>query len=273
MNVAWARASELDRVLTCPGSLLPLEALARFDPPSDKRDEAAAWGTLAHHWKAAGLVVPVAGYPRHPRALKNRLSSLTPTSSPSALREELWPSGGEHEVGVAVSALYASVGSIQGPPAAVDAWKALQPDDRVTGTLDYHGLLLDEPWVDDLKTGRVAPSPRSAQLWLYGLATFRLHLGSPDRIITSITHWPRYPATAAPKRIWGSISRDELLRFERVLKLKYERLLELRSQALRSPTDFDYKTLRPSEDRCRFCPSRVTCPVATEPKPYSWSSQ
>jgi hypothetical protein len=252
----WARASELDRVLVCPGSLV----LPRVDVPSPKRDEAAAWGTMVHHWKATGLVEAVPGYPRHPGTFKKRLVAVDPK------REELWPAPGDHELGVAVSALHHSVGSVQGTPTTVDAWKAVQPDDRVTGTLDYHGLILGNPWVDDLKTGVWLPSPRSAQLWLYGLAVFRLHLGAPDFITTSITHWPRYPATGAPERHWGKITRHELERFERVLKRKYQQLLELRSKWVDfGPTDFDSTPLKPGQDQCRFCPSKGThrgcCPV------------
>jgi hypothetical protein len=208
---------------------------------------------MVHRWKATGIVRPEPAYPRHEFTFKRRLERIRPD------REKLWPSTGIHEVGVAVSCLpTGTIGQYIGIDAGTDLWKKSQPDHFITGSIDYVGTWWDgSPWVDDLKTGKNPPSPRSVQWWLYALAVHRLHLGNPDHVTVTCTHWPRYPATGAPQRppeLLATITRTELMKFERHIRLKYEQWEEIRYQATLNPD-----ILNPGEKQCLYCPA-LDCP-------------
>jgi len=160
-------------------------------------------------------------------------------------RVRWWPEVGHHEVTFAVELdpgvlhLYADR---KDPYLTVDRWKeSFDPQRFLTGTIDY----LDGPWVDDLKTGWPVKVTMSKQLRSYALVPWLLRRRPASyRGLLSITHYPRYPLRTAPTRTWSVVTGAEL-----------ELHLEDLRWAVTSPT-----IINPSEDACRFCPSRSHCP-------------
>lgn len=234
----FARASELDRLLECPGS-------AFLPRAPDRPIEAGQWGRMVHRWKATGVVVPEPEFPNHEHLFRERLDLIRPD------REALWPGGG-HEIAVGLSTATGAAAAFGGPPEDGDAWKAALPDDWISGTLDYRGEILDALWVEDLKTGRNAPEPTIHQLTFYVLVAHRVAWPTPPRALASVFHWPRYPRHVPGTRHWRTVAQTELAAFE-------ERLRRLRLRVLaRDPRD-----LNPGP-HCTFCPSRPHCPAANE---------
>jgi hypothetical protein len=235
----WVRASELDTVLACPGSLV----LPRLgdEAKSPKAREGAAWGHAMHSWKATGVVPETPGYPRHAELISARLKY--------ADRNELWP-GGLHEVAMSRDSVTGDTRTVK----ALDdvAWKAAQSATCEVGTADYVGGLFDELWVDDLKTGAWPPTPpeHSLQLRWYTMVAW-FAAGSPKTgAWGTITHWPRYPKDGSPRRLGPAhYTAKVLLEFaERVSKVYRQHGGPLRVMSF-----------NPSESACKFCPSRTFC--------------
>lgn len=237
----FCRASSLDRVLACDGSLyLPTAELR-----SPSTIEAAEWGTYVHSYVQLGVVPPAPpGRGQYPARLRDRIESVGDVLA-------LWPrEGARFEQSVAY---HVQTGEVRTASLASkeeqDAWKNSHDHHWVVGTMDYLGSLLGRPWVDDLKTGRYPSLPTSAQTVFYSLCADRLAGTPPDGVYTSITHWPRYPVGGKPERVGIVLEWDDLEDFADLLEQTWEK-----SQARIKP-------LTPGE-WCRYCPSRGNCPVA-----------
>ncbi len=251
--MGWTRSSSTYRELVCPGSLI----LPRVE---SKPNEGSEWGHVAHNWAATGRVEPtkLGLFPNHVSLFQRKLEYVKPD------RLALWPATGQHEVGIAINCLKPEVEWITGLDAdQLDKWKEQWPDHYLTGALDYLGEVLDDPWVDDLKTGkrddpRDESPRRRSQVWTYAVAAYliRQRLRNPaGRIITSITWWPRYPVDSEPLRIFQSINDSECEHWWRHLNKKYTGLVQLRKRP---------ETLEPllrDGHYCFFCPSKQWCPI------------
>lgn len=249
-----ARASELDRLLSCAGSLL----LPRHLKKSSKAGEAADWGTYVHRWKETGIILDdSSGFnSRWARRLKSKLKAS------GLKRTEFWPPAGQHEVTLALNVVTLEV---KVPPAHqldklegqarvayLDAWKGAWGDDYITGTLDYVLELCGMPWIEDLKTGRRAhPKDFEAQQALYGLG---YSLKTYSRVVdvrSTIAHWPIYPRDGLPKRVGGVITVGFFNNF-------IERLRDLRERVLHAKGGGRLRLF--AGDQCEFCPSSPDCP-------------
>jgi hypothetical protein len=245
--------------MACPGpAVLPLPAVPEVK--SERAMEAAAWGTMAHAWKATGRIIGNPDYPRLEGHFANKLvKAIGGPEEQARFREAYWPSSGLHEVAVAVNCVALAVAWHEGGGNDA-AWKAQWHDPWATGTLDYVGEVLGDPWIDDLKTGSWPPTPPedSNQLRLYGLARWRIGSSKPlpDRLVLSITHWPRYPVVGLPKRFWHEITPAEVADFERRLTLRY-RLVS----RLRGASDEVRRGELVTGEHCSFCPVGSVCPV------------
>ncbi len=171
--------------------------------------EAAAWGTMLHTWKETGT------FPVDTVATRRRLKSLAMSG---VSREELYPDTGLHEISYALHTANRIVDHLWRPGLTREdreEWKAGFGPEWVTGTCDYTGDVLGDPWCDDLKSGReVTDNPWDLwQLRLY--ATCVAILSHADQVHVSLTHWPRYPADSVPERIWTPkpISKEEIFGF------------------------------------------------------------
>lgn len=243
----FARASELDRLLVCPGSA--------FLPRSPDREiEAGQWGRMVHRWKATGEVVAEPDYPNHAHLFRERLELVRPD------RAALWPDPTGHEIGVSLDCVTGTASTFEGSPELVDAWKAAQPDTCIVGTLDYRGEILDALWVEDLKTGRWVPEPDIHQLTFYVLVGFRTAWPTPSRAIGSIMSWRRYPRANPPERTFRRITPGELDRFEARLRRLHAVVAPLRAQV--NPPGRVFLPLLNPGPVCTFCPSREHCPAA-----------
>jgi hypothetical protein len=223
--VPLARASQLDRLLACPGS----GYLPQIDLRGARAHEAAAWGTMCHRWVETGEI----GHP----GLQKKLDAS------GASRDALWP-GGSHEVALAYNVLTGEARSFQGD--GKDEWKAAFDNEWVVGTLDYVDEVFGEPWVDDLKTGRrVTWEAYEAQQTFYALAWSKANYGDRRRTRSTLTHWPRYPLGGLPFRFGKVIEAEELEHFE-------ARLREMRAAILSQGP-------RVVGPQCTYCPSRTNC--------------
>lgn len=175
--------SALERILEC--------SAAGHLPREDTTNAAAQFGTAMHKWKETGV------WPKG-RAFERRRRNL---EAAGITREMLWqPELGRHEVPVAIRT---PSNTARTPKGIVDgdAWKALQPPDAVTGTIDWLGTLLFDLHVDDLKTGTWVPSNPLDLVQMQGYATAALLLHpDADSVLVSITHWPRSPADSLPRQ-------------------------------------------------------------------------
>lgn len=239
-----ARASELDRLLSCPGSAV----LARVAQPIG---DAAIWGNVVHYWAETG------GYndltePKLRAALEERVA-LTRVE-----RLALWPSEGYRELGLALNVVSGEAQMlVDGSPEARDEWKAGFGDEWVVGTADYAGELMDYPWVDDLKTGRFAAwDDYEAQQTFYCLAYSRARYGATHETRTTITHWPKYPKARPPHRTGRVLSVGQLNAFA-------GRLARLRETILAGRADQEHLELD-AGPQCLYCPSKGACPKLKE---------
>jgi hypothetical protein len=248
--LGWTRASATDRELRCPGSLI-------YQRDDSVPNEGSEWGHLVHNWKATGLVKARAFYPNHAALFRRKLEIVNPQ------RRQYWPDGGTHEVAVAVNCLEPKAEWATGlNEEEIDAWKAQWPDFYITGAIDYLGEILDDPWVDDLKTGKrdspLDDPPRvRSQVWTYALAAYLIKR-SASQVRTSITWWPRYPVAAEPLALFQSIKANELERWWQHLNKKYTGLVQLRK---RPETIEAHLKEGPY---CFFCPSKHYCPKGKE---------
>lgn len=201
--------------------------------------EAADWGTFVHRWKATGECDRRGGWDE---LLRNRirLSGIN--------RELLWPSSGRHEVAMAVDCTrWGRAAEFRGTKEEVDAWRNTLSDEWIAGEADYVGDLLGEPWVDDLKTGRVAPDPSFLQGKVYALGAYFLSPMEADRVHVSVTHWPRYPQSGRPRQRFAVWTVRDLKRF-------HGELVRGRNRALKR------LPVAVVGEQCTYCDCKTSCP-------------
>jgi hypothetical protein len=231
------RASESDRTLICPASLvLPRTPRER----SEKTNRAAAFGTLAHHWVETGETAGC-GDPRDVQLLEEKIVL-------SGICREDWWSDGRHEVSFAINLLTGEVLDYEDRGDGWqnrDDWKAsFKGSEWLTGTIDY---LYENGSVDDLKTGAWKVDPAtSGQLRSYALYPW-MRVGMPLdwRSTVSITSWPKYPKHAPPTREYHELTGFDLL----------DHLEDLRWAATH-PDE-----VNPSDEGCRYCDAKPNCPA------------
>lgn len=230
------RASELDRLLKCPGAAwLPRQELV-----TEKGLEARDWGNACHKWAETGEL---------PTNYKFRTLLLKKIAKSGTNREELWNADGSREMALAYNVIDGRCETA--PPDCQDknAWKGAFGDEWIVGTLDYAQVIFDTPWVDDLKTGRfVEWEDYAAQQTFYCAVYSKLSVGSVVDTRSTITHWPRYPTHKKPYRFGHVLEAEELLAFLRSLKDFRLQVLAQKPQSL------------VLGDHCKFCPSRGNCP-------------
>lgn len=239
----WARASALDRHLECaaaswlpradrgawePGYLSNEPAPVGAVPPDDKT--LADWGTAMHLAKEG-----------HPLAADPWLSWMEP------VRDTLWPpSLGVHELPFALCCRTGLLNVWTPADGDKDAWKRSRGPSYVTGETDWWARLPGgEPWVDDLKTGWVAPAATIPQMLLYALVAAQRALSPTVRV--SVTHWRR--GWEEPERKWLQVGPATLEAFKDDLFAAYRRACA--GPVARAGT------------HCRYCPSASVCPTVT----------
>lgn len=246
----FARASELDRLMTCPGSGF----LARSpEVPNTRRDRAAQWGNMCHFWKETGVLPDNEAWalPLHRKIKLSKIDRLAQ-----------WPEFGVHEVALAYNVVTGKAARCQVPIGAPgggreyrEHWKLAFSDEWVTGTLDYAAELLGVPWVDDLKTGRVVSiHDYEYQQAFYVLGWTLAEYGELRESRSTITHWPRYPLEGRPRRLGRVLDVGYLTTFRGELRKLRERILRGRKGA---------KVKLESGSHCTFCPSKEICPKMT----------
>lgn len=188
------RASETERSLVCPASLL----LPRYENRYEKAELAAGFGTLIHHWKETGETSPKWASERDIGALQRKLERS------GVRRETYWPAGWRHEVTFAIHLPTLKAKVYSGPRELADWWKkGAPPLEYLTGTIDGY-LPASAPWgprVDDLKTGHWLPDVATAkQLRSYALLPW-VEDGCPLlwECEVSFTHWEKYPLAGEPE--------------------------------------------------------------------------
>lgn len=244
----WARASELDRLLACPAA----GHLPRLEVVRDSPNYAAQWGTAMHAWKETGEF-PETDNARTRKAFEDRLTVLA--ESEYKTREGLWAPAGTHERAVALALIdgVPVLDECLAPTAEErDAWKFAKDDHYAVGTCDYDCGLLERWWVDDLKTGREVPTNplELAQMKFY--ATY-FALREKTSVMVSLTHWPRSPASAPPKRRFAKKPWTVFDAEEFVEELEAARKRILRSRSLK------VADARPGS-HCNWCPASARCP-------------
>ncbi len=240
----FARASELDRLLACPGSLL----LPHLATRSAYADESASWGTFCHSWKETGEF----GKGRSATTLRKKVKES------GVKREELWAHG-LHEVPVAYNVLTREARALVVPVPTIqkNAWKASHGPEWITGTADYVGQLLDLPWVDDLKTGRrVEYDYYKYQQGFYTMAwtLFSMHSLTPAR--STLTHWPKYPVAAPPLRFGYVLEPEDMLDLQSKLEALYRQTLKL---TVLKDGGMDVTSHLVDGPQCLYCPAKPGC--------------
>lgn len=241
----FTRASDLDRILRCTGSL---SLVTLKGPDSTKRSDglikAGNWGTDMHYVKETGLI------PEH------RKDDGPFTRKAVILleeRETYWPAGmGRHEVSFAYDVITGEVRVLMsGTDDERKAWKESQSDACVVGTSDWVGRAFDDVLhVDDLKTGHQEPNPESHQNMFYSLVAATLK--GEENVVMSSTHFPRYPVAHRPNRIFAG---DEF----------YARNVDGFKTMLRKAHEVYKRERRPKYEagpyQCAYCPVKEKCPV------------
>lgn len=209
---------------------------------------AAEFGTLVHYWKETGVIQDG----RLGLALKKKLK-LTEVQ-----RETYWHEG-LHEVPVAYNVVTGKAEALVLPVAKEkrDEWKAAHGDEWITGTADYVGLILDAPWVDDLKTGKnVEYLDHRYQQGFYALCWTLFQMGRLTPARSTITHWPKYPLPKKPLR-FGTVLVPE---FFEELQVK---LAELRNSVRRlrvlKEDGMNLENRLTDGAHCIYCPSKLAC--------------
>ena len=167
-------------------------------------------------------------------------------------RESLYPSTGVHEVSYALHTRSRIVESyVSSDRDEREAWKLGWDSEWLTGTCDYTGEVLDDPWVDDLKSGRYVPD-NPFDLWqLRMYAACVCILAHAERVHVSLTHWPRSPADAPPTRTWALVEADTLINETLPLLEARRRLVE---------ASWDRPDARPGQ-HCTYCEAANNCPA------------
>jgi hypothetical protein len=208
---------------------------------SERAQAARDWGQSVH------ALVETHGDTREPALLRR----LRAAGGRPGL-EVLYPPEGRHEVTMS----WEPSGWITAPALATrderEAWKAARPETACTGTADYIGTVLGDPWLDDLKTGREVPDD---PLELNQMRYYASYLArTTDRpVLVSLTHWPRYPADGKPRRVWAPRpwTPEDAVTFLNELE-------DARTRAARS-RGLPEADARPGP-HCFFCPSQHRCP-------------
>lgn len=165
-------------------------------------------------------------------------------------RQRCWTDGdGEHETTFAIRLVDAELRLYDGHRELADWWKkGADPREWLTGSIDWlhWGTCKTVAWVDDLKTGRWITAPKdSRQLRSYLLVPWvRAGMRLDWEGVVSVTHWPRYPLSAPPRRIRPA-------RFTGLDMM--EHLDDLR-WAVSHPDETNA-----TEEWCRYCPARSGC--------------
>jgi hypothetical protein len=173
-------------------------------------------------------------------------------------REELWAHG-LHEVPLAynVNTGEARALVLPVPTEEKNKWKSEFGGEWITGTADYVGVLLELPWVDDLKTGRkvVYGSYRYQQAF-YSLVwtLFQMRELTPAR--STITHWPKYPINLKPERFGTLLEPEFFLDFQGKLKSLYQGVARLKEKQEQGMTISGYLN---EGEQCTYCPSKLNC--------------
>lgn len=239
----WTRASELDRTLNCVGSkLIPSSRLV-----SEGVKKAGAWGTFCHYWKETGELLKTSEfYDSFKKTFDKKWENV---GSPE-LRENLWPSTGQHEVAYAYSCDTGEVIRFDGT--GKDAWKSGFGSEWICGTLDYEGERDGYLWVDDLKTGGQFDTPpdRIYQLYFYAMCASISKFGRIRGTVVSITHWPKYTLTVAPVQKFGFLPRKRVLKFQKLVQFRYEEW----------KMGYSLDSFNPGS-HCTYCPAGNSCPV------------
>lgn len=251
--MAWARVSQLDRIIQCVGSAhlyntIPATRLAR---KSENSLNAAEYGTLVHYWKQHGII-PEPGTKRDEESLARYTSArktfqkkLNYLETRGITREMVW-NGGWHEVSIAYNCIDGRVGIAWEGNA--DKFKAAHPEPWYTGTADWVDFQGTTLHVNDLKTGAMFDSEPDEMAQMYGYIMPLVKYFRPEKIITSVTTWPKYPIENEPERTEGEISLTQIYKFEDLIKRKYNTYI----------TKPD--TYRLGE-ACTFCPVIGNCPL------------
>lgn len=218
----WARASSATRTLNCPASV--------YLPKVDHSGPAAEWGTAVH------------------TAKEGRDPGRQDVRDWWALHEMFWPRStlwpdGQHERGLGLHIdpfEYRVDKAWEGE--ASDRWDL--DDTWMTGAADWYTKDGPVLWVDDLKTGGFVDPPPTDQLTFYATALAR-HLDTKTDVMTSITHWPRYPKGKGPVRSAALVTYQERQTFE-------ERIAEAKraADARLGPNPGSWCTWCP----CKGCP-------------------
>lgn len=230
--------------MACPGSLV----LPREEKKSERAKEAAEYGEMVHYWKETGEVVKGRGA----LTLKKKLEST------GANRDTLWL-GGLHEVPLAYNVSTGEAKAMVLPleKDKRDLWKAAFGDEWVTGTADYVGLLIERPWVDDLKTGRrVDYHDHRYQQAFYSLAWTLFQMGELTECRSTITHWPKYPINQKPRRLGAVLDADFFLDFQGKLRSLRGDVMRMKEKTARGETIEGYLSDGP---QCVYCPSKLAC--------------
>jgi len=238
------RASQLDRLLNCPGELW----LPRTDIVSPKTMEARDWGTACHKWAETGEM---------PNFYKFRELLEKKLAKSGTLREDYWWNG-DRELPLAYNVVSGQAMAYAERPEnqshlSGDDWKQSFGDEWITGTLDYGETPFDQVWVDDLKTGRlVAYAEYASQQKFYCAVYSLVKHGEVRDSRSTLTHWPRYPLHAKPVR-GGDLEvyyeAGELVGFLKGLREFREEALTHRPEVLQTG------------EHCRFCSSKLDCPA------------
>lgn len=228
------RASETDRALICPASLVRKKTGKR----SINANKTAEWGTFVHKWKETG---------EH-RDNKTLLKKLQRSGID---RAKLWPEtsdshGHEATFSINLESLQLRLWSPKGSKYKSDHWKRRHPRyNYITGSIDWLSRRSRDglPWVDDLKTGTWPVHAKySKQLRTYALVPWLLS-GCTSDVWVSITQWPKYRLDCKPKRNWHLLKSKDLAKH--LLKIKW---------AIKST----HKAI-PSREGCRFCLCKPDC--------------
>ena len=177
-------------------------------------------------------------------------------------RASLWPVEGRHEVTFAIDvAKPGRIASFQGSKDQVHEWSSKLGGSWLKGEADYVGeTAFGALWIDDLKTGRFPPDPKSGQLLTYALGAY-LSIAVPDRpkyLAASITHWPRYPVDSPPTRTWSKLTPLDLKKWFVTLSATYQETRRLRLL----PVVKVLQEVKPGE-HCTFCPAKDGCPAGS----------
>lgn len=253
------RASESDRALVCPASLVLPRPMDQYERTKTK--EAAGLGKILHYWKETGKLVQV-----EESSEKDLETATKKVVLSKADRVKYWPPGtGQHEVTFAINLkdarlhLFDDYTQEVGALIDADQWKKLfDPKQYLTGSIDWldWGGPDRRPWVDDLKTGSWPPDPAtSKQLRSYLLVPWikdgMKTLGWKG--VLTITHWPKYRLDGKPKRSKAVVF-SGLQMMEHLDDLRWA--VDSPGEVNPLPDEYDDEGNLVEMSKCVFCPCR-----------------